>query len=198
MSVQFNATRALDGRELTGKVHVFGRDRVKGWEEEDDADECGPNEGPYIHEPAKFAHVPWARFELSIDQLAGNGDAVAPIHGNGTHVEDGSNSLIRAQCNQVDGGAPEHRPPDGNDGRVSPLVNDLEVAGTRNQAIAGEGEHGTCERLDSSNGASIQNDESARRESDGTSFAEVVVKQLNHGLFKLVGKQLGRVAHGEA
>ena len=57
--------------------------------------------------------MPWTRGELSKQKLAQNGDAVAPVQRNGTHVEDTGNSSIRTKTDQIDGDAEKDRDPDG-------------------------------------------------------------------------------------
>jgi hypothetical protein len=55
--------------------------------------------------------VPWAWFELTKGELAKDGNAVTPIEGNSTDVEDAGNCSVRTKTDQVDSDAPEDRDP---------------------------------------------------------------------------------------
>ena len=60
--------------------------------------------------------MPRTRGELPEEQLAEDGDTVAPVEGDGADVEDAGNGGVRAKANQVDDDAPEDRDPHGIEG----------------------------------------------------------------------------------
>lgn len=80
-------------------VHILGRRGAERRQDEDDADEQGPEACPGIDEFRVFAQMPWTRNELAKRQLAQDRNHVGPIESDGADVEDTRNSRIGSQSN---------------------------------------------------------------------------------------------------
>ena len=66
--------------------------------------------------------MPWPWLELAKDDFAEDGDAVAPVEGDGTDVEDTSDGGVGPEPDQIDGNAPKNRDPDGIKGCARTLI----------------------------------------------------------------------------
>ena len=93
-------------------VHVLARHGSDCGHKEDDTDKQGPGASPDVDDIAELAHVPRTRFELAEDDLAEDGNAIGPIQGDGSDVEDTCNRGVGTQADQVNGDAPEDADPD--------------------------------------------------------------------------------------
>ena len=90
----------------------MGSHRSDGMQDEDDADEQGPQTSPRIDKFAEDPHIPRSGLELPKQKFASDGNAVTPVEGDCTDVEDTGNGSIRSQTNQINDDAEEHRNPD--------------------------------------------------------------------------------------
>lgn len=80
--------------------------------------------------------MPRSGLKLAVYQLADNRDAIGPIQGNGTNVEDGSNEYGAAKTNEVDENAQRGVQPDRVEWRLAALVNAVPVPGERDHLVA--------------------------------------------------------------
>lgn len=142
--------------------------------------------------------MPGAGLEFSKEQFAQNGDAVAPVEGDGADGENTGNGSVGAQTDQVDRNAEEGRNPDGIQGCASP-GRDLDPdVGEWQQAVTCEGEDSTTEGLHRGKGDELDDDQPGNGEEHGTTFAKAVVEDLRDGLGHRRHEDLVRAAHAVA
>ena len=78
-----DAGKDEDGDEDNDSVvHRVGSDGIDGRANKDNADENGPDASPGIDNLAVLAHVPWSRHEAVAEDLAHDGNDVAPVESN--------------------------------------------------------------------------------------------------------------------
>ena len=70
--------------------------------QEDDGHEGRPDDSPRIDKDTRLAHVPGTRLKLVKSQFADDGDAVGPVQGDGTDIEDGVDGDGAAEADEVD------------------------------------------------------------------------------------------------
>lgn len=122
-------------------------DRHVGREEENDAHKRRPDNAPPVDEVAGPTKCPWPWLELVEENLAENGNAVAPVQGDGRDIENGANSLVATQSDEVNGDADEGEEPHGRDRSVSPFPDLGPEAGARQHLVTREGPDGAGARL---------------------------------------------------
>lgn len=191
MSILERDGRGFDTYGLSG-------DRHRGRENEDDADEQSPQTGPDVDDGAEWTHMPGTRLELAKEQLAQNGNAVAPIQGNSTDRENTRNSSVGAKTNQVDGNAEEDGHPHSVEGGSSPGSNLDPHIGEGQHAITGEGEDSATKRLHGSESHELDDNKTRNGEEHTTTLAQAVVEDLSDRLSHRRGENLVGVAHAEA
>ena len=81
-------------RRSKGGTHSQGSHRSDCRQNEDDADEQGPETSPCVDEEAELSHMPWTWLEFAENKLAKDGNAVTPIKSDGTDIENTSNSSV--------------------------------------------------------------------------------------------------------
>ncbi len=91
--------------------------------------------------------MPWTRLKFAEDKLAENGNAVTPVQGDSTDVEDAGNSSIRSETDQVNSDAPEDRNPHRVQRGSSDGINIGPDARKGQKAVTGKGENGSAQRL---------------------------------------------------
>ena len=103
--------------------------------------------------------MPRTRFKvLGPDELAKDGNYVGPVQGDGADVEDAEDRGVRAKRDEVDCDAPEYGDPDGIYRRAGSAVDDGPDLAARDQAVAGEGEEGSGERLGGGEADELEDD----------------------------------------
>jgi hypothetical protein len=137
--------------------------------------------------------VPWPRSELPKHKLAQNRNAVAPVQRNGTDVEDTRNSSVRAETNQVDGNAEEHRDPNSVQWRSGHRVDFCPYSGEGQETITGESEDCSAKGLHGCEADELDNNQAGNRKKDSATFSEAVVEDLSDGLVNWAGEDHGRV-----
>ena len=183
----------------TGVIHVVGGDRRNRRQQEDDADEQGPQTGPGIHELAGAAQVPRPALELAEHQLAHDGDAVGDVERDGADVEDAGDGGVGAQPDQVDEDAEEDAEPDAGERRARARVHPRPGAGEGEEAVAREGEDGAGGGLHGGEADELDDDEATEGVEDAAGLAERVVVDLGYGLVDGRCEDVERVgAHAEA
>lgn len=133
--------------EYGGVVHGIGGHGPRCRQDEDDADEQGPETSPGVDEGGQGPHVPWSWGEFSEHELAEDGDAVGPVESDGADVEDAGDGGVGTETNQIDDDAPEDGDPDCVDGSASLGVDLCPDAGEWQQAITGERPDGSAKSL---------------------------------------------------
>lgn len=147
--------------------------------------------------------MPRPGLEAAKDDLAEDGDAVAPVEGNGADVEDAQDSRVAAQADEVNGNTPEDGDPDCIErGTGAPVDLGPDVA-KGEEAVARKGKDGAPKSLRGCEADELQDDEGADGEGDATCFAEDIVEDLRNGLAEWGGEDavdriVDVVAHAEA
>ena len=185
-------------KEHTCIIHILRGSGAHRRQNEDNAHEQRPYTRPDVHCFAEFAHVPWAWDEFAEEELAHDGDDVAPVQSDGAHVEDAGDSGVGAQADEIDGDAPEDGDPHGEQGGAGALVDAGPQAGCGDQLVPGESEDRSSEGLRGGEADELQDDEGADCVDDAARFAEGVVEDLCDGLVDRGGEDGYWVTHDEA
>lgn len=185
------------GYAIISTYVVRGHGTIRG-KNENDADKERPEAGPDIYEVAEDAHMPRSGSELTKQQFAQNGDAIAPVKSDGAKGEDGINCRVGAQCDKIDRNAEEHGDPDRIEGSASHgRYLDPDV-GKGKHAVTGKGKDSSAKRLHGCESHKLDNEQSRNGEEDGTTLAKAVIEDLCDWLFHLGVKDSVRVTHAEA
>ena len=103
--------------------------------------------------------MPWARSELTKNDLAEDRDAERPVQGNRADVENASNSRIRAESDKIDPNTPEYRDPDSKDWYTG-LGHDPGPDSTKwHEPVPRDGKYGSCKRLHGCEIPELENNE---------------------------------------
>jgi hypothetical protein len=108
-----------------GVIHVCGRDRFDGREEQNDTDEADPDDCHSVDGLTPFPEGVWAFDELHsvlIDTVSNDDSDVADIQCRCCDIENGNDGQGAADADQVETTAEEDNEPDSVDGRVCELV----------------------------------------------------------------------------
>lgn len=157
------------------KTHIISCHRHDGWEEEDDADEGCPATSPDVDELARLAKMPRPSLELVEEELADDRDAVGPVKRNGTEVEDGRDSDVAPQPDQVDQNADDCVQPHSKHRRVRLLPDLVPDAGAGQELVASESPDRARAGLQGCNAHEVHDQECCDGEKDGRTLAHHVV-----------------------
>ena len=112
-----------ENQERGGIVHRKRCHWPYSWQNENDADKEGPEASPGIDKNAESAHMPRPGLELAKDYFAEDGDAIAPVEGDCTDVEDTRDGCVRSESDEIDNNTPKHRDPDSINRCTGALIN---------------------------------------------------------------------------
>ena len=176
-------------------TYIFLGDRSDSGLHIDDCHKGRPNDSPTIDKRASPSQMEWSTLELAICQFAYNGNTIRPVKGNGSQIEDGSNSSVASQTNQIDEHTENAEQPNRVDRSVGPPVDLVPDSGKWKHFVTSISPDGTGSSLNSGHGREVENKEGSNGEEYATTFANDLVEDLRHRLVDHIHELLGRIAH---
>ena len=137
----------------------------------------------------------WPALEFAICQLAYNGDAVAPVQGDGRQIENRCNGCVRTQPDQVDQHGESREQPHAEHRSIGFLPDFVPDPAEGQHFVTGVGPDGAGACLDGRHGGEVEHDICTDGEEDAAAAADDFVEDLCHRLYNGRLQLVERITH---